>query len=128
MRAMINPSHPHRLLAYGSLRLHSARGHNFDRFGVGTQRYIRDVTLSGYTMYPVAGGAFPCVIEGIGTIKAELHEVSEGAFRAIRAMELDSGYTAKVLTLDDGTRATLYHVYPEQLPKGLKRVESGDWA
>lgn len=109
------------MIAYGSLRLHSRRGYNHDPDG---QRFIRFVTLPGWDL--VSLGMYPCVVPGNGVLKAELHEVNNGVYGSIRSMELSASYREVTVTLDDGTKATMFCMRPEQV-KGFPRVESGDW-
>lgn len=111
-------------LFYGSLRQNSRRGHNFNRFA--GQTYIRDVWLEGWDMVSLAGGSYPAICKGAGKVKFELHTVVKDSFADIRALELGAGYREEVVTLDDGTKATLFHIAPERLA-GRPRVESGDW-
>jgi len=114
-----------KMLVFGSLRKNSSRGYNYDRFGEGSQKYIKDVELDGFEMYDL--GAYPTIVEGIGKIKTELHEVTDYAFTRIKSMEAGAGYSEKTITLNDET-ATIFYMPKEQLSHyNAPKVESGDW-
>lgn len=119
---MTTPS-KHLCLFFGSLRLHSKRGYNHDRFGDGTQRYIRTLTIDGYDLYSL--GAYPAICPGAGKVVCELHEVEGRAFRGIQAMERGAGYTEATIDLPEGA-ATIFTYDPNHL-MGCPKVASGDW-
>lgn len=114
------------IIAYGSLRARSSRGHNHNRFGANSQRFIRMVTLPGYDLYSIAGGAYPAVTKGDGTLIAELHEVTQDAFDLISEMETGSGYVSEPVEID-GKVATIYTMAANRLKGRCPKVESGDW-
>lgn len=109
------------IVVFGSLRKYCKRGYNFD--ACGQQEFIRFHELHGYDMYSL--GAYPAICEGSGTIKAELHRVSEITFQRINRMEIGAGYDALELDLPEG-KATVY-LFPAERLKGRQKVESGDW-
>lgn len=110
------------LLVYGSLRAHSQRGYNFDRFGKGTQKFIRFVEVPGYDLYDL--GAYPCITPGDGNLKAELHEVDDTAAAYITRMEQGAGYYSTTVMLPEG-EAEMY--YMRKPPSHAKQVVSGNW-
>ena len=115
------------MLFFGSLRQHSKRGYNFNRFS--GQTYLKDYHLDGFEMYEVAGGAYPAVCEGSGEIKVELHSVEDNAANYIEKMELGAGYTPKKISVyynDEKVDATMY-VWPKERLTGKPLVKSGDW-
>lgn len=114
------------ILVFGSLRQHSKRGYNFDRFGKGSQKFVKNVTLNGYDMFDL--GAYPAIAEGKGTIKAELHTVTDEAFARIQRMEAGAGYGEKTEKID-GVEATIFTMTPAQLQayRAPKPYPSGDW-
>lgn len=112
------------LLVFGSLRKNSKRGYNHDRFGKGTQKYIKDVELKGYEMYNL--GAYPAICEGKNNIKCELHEVQDTAFEQINMMEIYAGYTPLKIKLDKKITATIYVMNKERLINYSKVID-GDW-
>jgi gamma-glutamylcyclotransferase (GGCT)/AIG2-like uncharacterized protein YtfP len=111
------------MLFFGSLRKNSKRGYNFDRFGKGSQKYIKDIELSGYEMYSLT--YYPAICKGNGKVKFELHKVDNHAAEMINGMELGAGYTPVKINVDN-IEATFYMMDKEKL-KGREKVESGDW-
>ena len=116
------------MLFFGSLRKNSSKGYNFDRFGVGSQEYIKDIELDNFTMFSL--GAYPAICRGVGRIKCELHKVGLLASQYIDRMEIGAGYKPIKIRIDDivsdGTYATLYTMDKKALT-GYPKVESGDW-
>lgn len=112
------------MLVFGSLRQKSPKGYNFNRFG--GQVFIKDVELDGFEMYSL--GAYPAICVGNGSIKCELHTVSDSAFANIRHMEKGAGYEEKIINLENGIKATLFIMDKKQLLHyDCPRVKSGDW-
>lgn len=110
------------ILVFGSLRKHSKRGFNYQRFG--EQIFIKEVILNGFEMYSLTH--YPAIKRGEGRIKAELHLVSEEIFRMINAMEVNAGYTPIVLNVEK-RNAVIYLMDIDFKKRGFERVESGDW-
>lgn len=110
-------------LFYGSLR---SGQYNFNRFGPGTQKYIKTVKIPGFKMYNL--GYYPCVTESDNLqdeITAELHEVNEEAAKKIYFMEKGAGYLSKHIEID-GEKAVIYYYTSEHLNRN-NIIESGDW-
>lgn len=115
------------LLVFGSLRQTSKRGFNFDRFGKGTQRHIKTLTLNGYDMHSL--GAYPAICPGDGSIKVELHEVEDGAAERIERMEIGAGYTGIQVPVEhegQTIQSTIY-TWPKDRLVARPKVETGDW-
>ena len=115
------------LLVFGSLRKNSKRGYNYDRFGKGSQKYIKDVELNDFEMYNL--GSYPAICKGKGKIKCELHEVEDTAAHSIERMEIGSGYdgmTIKTQLEDKIIDATIY-TWPKERLTRFPKVESGNW-
>lgn len=111
------------ILVFGSLRKNSKRGFNYNRFG--GQTYLRDITLAGFEMFNL--GAYPAICEGNGTIKAELHAVTDEAYNLICRMEAGAGYDKLELNVD-GKKATIFTMTKQMMQQfGVKKVASGDW-
>lgn len=113
----------HHILVYGSLRKHSERGYNFNRFQ--GQEFIKKVTLDGYELYDL--GPYPALTEGNGKVVFELHSIEDDSFKCIQYMEQGAGYTEKKVNVD-GIEASIF-VWPKRRIEACKapRVESGDW-
>jgi gamma-glutamylcyclotransferase (GGCT)/AIG2-like uncharacterized protein YtfP len=109
------------ILVFGSLRQHSKRGYNFDRFS--GQKFIRNIELDGFEMYDL--GSFPAICRGQGKIKAELHSVEDVAAERIERMEIGAGYKSIPIDIDN-IKASIYIMDKERL-QGYPKVESGDW-
>jgi gamma-glutamylcyclotransferase (GGCT)/AIG2-like uncharacterized protein YtfP len=109
-------------LFYGSLK---SGMYNFDRFGKGTQKYVKTVKLDGYELYNL--GAYPGLTKGKGKVTFELHEVDDKAFEHIKQMELGAGYREETVNVD-GIPATLY-IYENKYGRltDKDKVESGNW-
>lgn len=113
----------HNMLVFGSLREHSKRGYNFNRFG--GQKFVKAVTLNGFEMYSLGG--YPTICDGDGTIQAELHIVEDSPFQSIQRMEKGAGYVEKIVNVD-GVEATIFVWNKNKIEQyELPRVESGDW-
>lgn len=114
-------------LFYGSLR---SGQYNFNRFGPGTQKYIKTLRIPGFKMVNL--GYYPCVTESDNLqdeITVELHEVSEGAAEKIYFMEKGAGYLPKYIEID-GEKCVIYFCTPEFIKQSGKEnniIESGDW-
>jgi gamma-glutamylcyclotransferase (GGCT)/AIG2-like uncharacterized protein YtfP len=117
-------------LFFGSLRQYSKRGYNHDRFGKGTQKYIKTFTLPGFEMYSVHGH-YPTICKGDGSIVVELHEVEPQAWERISYMEKSAQYDNMTIPVEHNGKtvdATIYYWSKENIEKAkLPRVESGDW-
>jgi len=127
------------VLTYGTLRapencpaeLRKHKVYNHDRFGRGTQKYIKTLRIPGFQLFDL--GPFPAICEGEGEITVELHEVTTDAFRNIEYMEQGAGYDSKVIQVDieGGTvEAKIYYMNKQDLPPRIlknERIESGDW-
>lgn len=112
------------MLSFGSLRkTNGEKGYNFDRFGKGTQKYIKDVVLNGWEMRDLT--YYPAICKGAGTIKCELQEVEDAAFSRIQSMEKGAGYSETELDVD-GVKATIFFMDAKRL-QHYPIVESGDW-
>ncbi len=110
------------ILVYGTLRAKSKRNPNFGRWG--KQVWRKDLTLKGYVLHDLR--YYPALCAGEGSVRAELHEVSNQTHVRLRNMELSAGYQEIILPID-GIDAALYVMTPEQLTHH-PRIESGDWA
>lgn len=113
------------ILVFGSLRLNSKRGYNFNRFR--GQEYIKDIELKGYEMYSLTN--YPAICEGKNNIKCELHSVEDNSAKMIERMELGAGYSPKTVTVDlngEKVDATIY-TWPKERLKQYPKVESGNW-
>src|SRR5438067_1043572 len=89
-------------LFYGSLKQDE---YNFNRFGEGTQKYIKTLTLEGYDIYDL--GYFPGLTKGDGKVVVELHEVQDDAFEGIVRMEKGAGYV-EGKEMIDGVEAAIF--------------------
>lgn len=107
-------------LFYGSLK---SNHYNFGRFS-GQKLIKSDIKLEGYEMFNL--GAYPCIVEGKGTVTAELQEVSDEAYANIQRMEAGAGYSRKEIDID-GVKATLFIMNKEEIGDWAKKVESGNW-
>lgn len=104
--------------------------YNYERFGAGTQKYIKTLRIPGFKMYNL--GYYPCVIESDNLedeITVELHEVNEDAAQKIYFMEKGAGYLSKRIEID-GEKSVIYFCTPgfvKQQNKQNNLIESGDW-
>lgn len=112
------------ILSFGSLRKTSSKGYNFDRFGKGSQKYIKDVWLDGWDMFSLIN--YPAIAKGAGKIKCELQEVSKDAYEKICGMERSAGYQETQIDVD-GIKATLFYMDAKDL-QGRNLVTGGDWS
>jgi len=109
-----------RLFVYGSLRTGL-----YNNPLLGKNTYVRDTEIKNYKMYSL--GHYPFIMPGNGTIKGELHEITQENYNNIRQMEEGAGYKLiKGKTLD-GTPTT-YYVY-EIMPTHRRPeiILGGDW-
>lgn len=112
------------LIVYGSLRKYSKKGYNFDRFGVASQTFLRNIILDGFELYDTGFG-YPAVCKGDGFVRAELHTVTDKAFEQIKKMELNSSY--KEIKFDKSlTNASLFVMDKNKLTN-CKKIDSGNW-
>ncbi len=111
------------LLVFGSLRKNSKRGYNYNRFGEGSQKYIKDVILDGFEMFDLK--YYPAICKGQGKIKCELHTVEDQAYTEIYHMEIGAGYSELKLPVE-GVEASIF-VWPAERLQDKPKVESGDW-
>lgn len=118
-------------LFYGTLRKNGdkLRTYNFNRFGKGSQTYLKTVKLKFWKLISLR--YFPCVIEGDENdeIVAELHEVTDGAAQEISYMELDSGYSYKTVPVEyngETILATIFY-HDRKLRPEDTQILSGDW-
>lgn len=116
----------HKVAVYGSLR--QGMG-NYNALLPGKEP-IETRTLDGYEMYDVAGGGFPGVVHGEGTVLVEVYEVNDMELSRLDMLE---GYRANSPEssfyireeLDDGT---FIYIYNERgLVSNYTRVVDGDW-
>ena len=112
------------IVVFGSLRQHSKRGYNFNRFG--GQTFIKPLELEGYDMFDL--GAYPAIAEGKGKIQCELHSIEDRSFLSVQRMEAGAGYTEKTLDIE-GVPATIFVMSPQMLKAygKVKPYPSGDW-
>jgi gamma-glutamylcyclotransferase (GGCT)/AIG2-like uncharacterized protein YtfP len=106
-------------LFYGSLK---KREFNFDRFGAGTQKFIKTVELDGYDLYDLK--YYPGLTKGKGRVTFELHEVDDRAFDSISRMEAGAGYSLGEEKVDGKEAAVFF--YEGDLSE-YKKIESGNW-
>ena len=111
------------MLSFGSLRQHSKRGYNFQRFG--GQEYIETIVLDGYEMFDL--GSYPTVCVGNGLITCELHSVSDDAWKRICSMEKGAGYQEKIVKVGD-IDATIFVWDKAEIERyNLPKVANGNW-
>jgi gamma-glutamylcyclotransferase (GGCT)/AIG2-like uncharacterized protein YtfP len=106
-------------LFYGSLKQGEF---NFDRFGQGSQKYIKTVTLDGYNLYDLSW--YPGLTKGDGKVIVELHEVDDHAFENIKRMEAGAGYIEGKEKIDD-VEASIFF-YKGNL-QGKPLIQNGNW-
>ena len=122
-------------LFYGTLRkghenVSRDKTYNYERFGSGTQKYIKTLRIPGYKMYDL--GHYPCIVESDNNnkeITVELHEVNEEAAQKISFMEKGAGYLSK--NIEIGEEKAIIYFYPKELINKLhcqdSEIKSGDW-
>lgn len=130
------------ILSYGTLRKNDTGAnqsnnsnrrkiYNFDRFGAGTQKYLKTLRLPGFSLYSL--GPYPTISEGPDEITVELHEITDSrAMSGIRGMEGGAGYLEKNIEVEnDGETisATIFYYPKERLSARVlaAQIKSGDW-
>src|SRR4051794_11180989 len=117
-------------LFYGSLKRHAGAngeaGFNFDRFGRGTQKYLKTVKLGGYNLYDLKW--YPGLTKGKGAVLAELHEVEDRAFEGIQQMEFSANYSEeKVKNIPDFDNIEASIFFYEGNLEGKPLIKDGIW-
>jgi gamma-glutamylcyclotransferase (GGCT)/AIG2-like uncharacterized protein YtfP len=112
------------MLVFGSLRKHSKRGFNFNRYG--GQKFLRSFRLPGYLMRSFRH--YPAIVRGEENdeITVELHEVEEKAYNAIVRMELGAGYLPVEVDIPEG-KATIFVWRTPHTIEEYPLVTTGDW-
>lgn len=94
--------------------------YNYERFG--PQKHIKTFYLNGFDMYNLGG--YPCVIQGMGRITVEQHQVEDDIFKSIENMEICAGYKTEIIA---GCKLFIYKDTKE-VKKYCSLITSGDWS
>jgi len=109
---------------YGSLRNGQYNARREDE----TYKRIGEVTITGFKMYSLYGGAYPCIVRTDNkkdTVVVELFNITdENRILGIYGMEIGAGYHLEHVDVN-GETCGIY-VYPEGY-KNTVPVLSGDW-
>lgn len=107
------------LFVYGTLK----RGHsNNSRIEDGT--FVKEVEIENFDMYDLY--SYPAIVDGTGTIKAEMFRITEDDFDSTDKLEgYPTHYDRKLVTTKCGETGWIY--YYKNKPYSSKIVETGDW-
>ena len=112
-----------KLFVYGTLK----KGFRLHYY-LGDAKFIKKTELKGYDMYKVncMGLTFPYIVQGNGTVKGELYEVSEKVFKRIEKMEKQGGLKKQKLNgIYFFVLNEKYRKQVEEVTRG--KIESGEW-
>lgn len=118
------PEQSYRVFVYGTLREGEANQHVADLAGA---RRVGFAELPGYAMHYFAGGAFPAIALGTGSVVGEVIVVDEEGLHKLDQLESEGRlYDREIVELEDGSFAYAYVMEPERLAR-YPRVRGGDW-
>jgi len=104
--------------------------------GCALHNYLRDSKLISKThfvrgtLYALSRGFPAVVLEKNGKVFGEVYEVNLDVLQSLDYMELSEGYERKLVKLDDGTEAWIYHIEFDKIKLIADKscvIEDGIW-
>lgn len=108
-----------KVFVYGTLK----KGHGLHGY-ISRTEFISNDSVDGFEMYDL--GAFPCIVQGEGTVHGEVYEIDGNTLHMLDRVEgYPSLYNRMQITTNNGHECHVY--YMEDKQNINNKIETGIW-